>query len=86
MATTQTLEDSYLARVEAPQRAPGATLYRREFRVPVDALDSLMPAIGDTARDDSSEIVIEAVPQTRAGARVAWLTVTYEKRVAGALA
>lgn len=86
MATTQTLEDSYLARNEEPRRTPGATYYTRIFRVPADTLDSLMPAIGDTARDDTAEIVISAVPHTRKGALAARLHVTYMKRIAGAVA
>jgi len=86
MATTATLENDYLARAEKPVRAPGATLYVRVFRVPVDSLDTLMPAVGDTARDDTSEIVIRAEPSIRRGARVAWLSVTYQKHIAGAAA
>lgn len=86
MADTTTLEDSYLVRNEEPRRTPGATYYTRIFRVPADALDTLMPAIGDTARDDTSEIVVSAVPHTRQGALAARLAVVYMKRVAGAVA
>ena len=86
MATTQTLEDSYQVRVEEPRRTPGATYYTRVFRVPVHALDALMPAVGDVARDDAAEIVVSAVPHTRQGALAAWLSVVYMKRIAGSVA
>ena len=82
MATTQTLEDNYLVRNEEPRRTPGATYYTRIFRVPADALDALMPAVGDTARDDATERVVSVVPHTRKGALAARLTVTYLKHIA----
>ena len=83
MATTSTLEASYFSREETPVRTPGATLYIRVYRVPVALLDTLMPAVGDTFSTDSAQIVTGAVPSTRAGARAAWVRVTYKKRVAG---
>ena len=86
MATTQTLEDNHLVRNEEPRRTPGATYYTRIFRVPADAFDALMPTVGDTARDDTSEIVVSAVPHTQQGALAARLVVTYMKRIAGAVA
>ena len=86
MADTTTLEDSYLVRIEEPRRTPEATYYTRIFRVPADALDALMPAVGDTARDDAAEIVVSAVPHTRQGALAAKLVVVYMKRIAGAVA
>ena len=69
-------------REEEPRRTPGATYYTRIFRVPVDALDSLMPAVGATARDDSAERVISAVAQARRGALAARLVVVYKKLIA----
>lgn len=71
-----------MVREEEPRRTPGATYYTRIFRVPADALDSLMPAIGDTARDDTGERVVSAFPQTRQGALAAKLVVVYKKLIA----
>jgi len=84
MSDTETLEHRYENKGGALFfRAPGRQVTVRRFPRPSkEEVSGLVPAVGDTHSDNTTEIVTNVATLSKRGARVAELVITYVKAVA----